>query len=81
MCGQSRHCLWENMVRIKIRVMAVIAITGPPAGIDKELGQVGDRCPILLRLTPVAVLPIRVRNAFRFAGGAPLETRYALRNR
>src|SRR5438552_10753901 len=30
------------MVWIKIRVMAVVAITGPPAGIDLKLRQVGE---------------------------------------
>src|SRR6266542_2234905 len=33
-----------------------------------------SRCPIKSGLTPVAVLPIRVRNGSRFAGSAPLET-------
>src|SRR5512132_1182651 len=34
--------LREDMVWIKIRVMAVVAITGPPAGIDGKLRQVGE---------------------------------------
>ena len=68
------------MVWIKIRVMAVVAIAGPPAGVDGKLRQVGEPMPDQAGLTPVAVLPIRVRNGSRFAGVAPLETRYALRN-
>src|SRR5205823_13699473 len=38
-----------------------------------------SRCPIRTVLTPLAVLPIRVRNGSRFAGAAPLETKYAFR--
>ena len=33
--------LWKHMVWIKIRVMAVVAVARPPAGINRELGQVG----------------------------------------
>ena len=35
---------------------------------------------VLFRLTPVAVLPVRVRNGLRLAGSAPLDTKYAFRN-
>src|SRR6266581_2233816 len=38
-----------------------------------------SRFPIKALLTPVAVLPGRVRNGSKSAGAAPLETRYALR--
>src|SRR5437016_5365672 len=38
-----------------------------------------SRFPIKAVLTPVAVLPGRVRNGSKSAGAAPLETRYALR--
>ena len=78
---QSRDSLREDMVWIKIRVMAVVAVARPPAGVDGKLRQIGE--PTVrsrLVLTPVAVLPIRVRNGSRFAGAAPLETRYAFRN-
>src|SRR6267378_2362815 len=40
--GQTRHRLREDMVWIKIRVMAVVAITSPPTGIDGKLRQVGE---------------------------------------
>ncbi len=33
------------MVWIKIRVMAVVAVARPPAGINRELGQVGEPVP------------------------------------
>src|SRR6266568_3373944 len=33
------------MVWVKIRVLAVVAIAGPPAGINRELGQVGKPVP------------------------------------
>ena len=38
------------MVWIKIRVMAVVAITGPPAGIDGKLRQVGEPMSDLARI-------------------------------
>ena len=37
---QSWHRLRENMVRIKIRVMAVVAVARPPAIVDGELRQI-----------------------------------------
>ena len=40
--SQSRDRLREDIVRIKIRVMAVVAIAGPPAGIEGKLRQVGE---------------------------------------
>jgi len=35
--GQTRHRLREDMVRIKIRVMTIVAIAGPPAGVYRQL--------------------------------------------
>src|SRR5262249_38745787 len=32
-------------VWVKIRVMAVVAVARPPAGINRELGQVGEPVP------------------------------------
>src|SRR5436190_15273978 len=40
--SQSRYGLREDVVWIKIRIMAVVAITGPPAGVDGKLRQVGE---------------------------------------
>src|SRR5438552_12209144 len=39
---QARDRLREDMVCIKIRVMTVVAIAGPPAGIDRKLRQVSE---------------------------------------
>src|SRR5262245_13939507 len=38
------------MVWIKIRVKAVVAITGPPAGIDGKLREVGEPMSDLVRI-------------------------------
>ena len=76
---QGRDSLLEDKVWIQIRVMTVVAIARPPAGVDGKLRQVGQTLPIKFRLTPVAVLPINVRNCSELQA-APLETRYALRN-
>ena len=39
---QGRDGLLEDKVWIKIRVMPVVAIAGPPAGIDRKLRQVSE---------------------------------------
>ncbi len=39
---QGRDGLLEDKVWIKIRVMLVVAIAGPPAGIDRKLRQVSE---------------------------------------
>src|SRR5262245_409113 len=41
-CAQTRYRLREDMVWIKVRVVAVVAITGPPAGINEKSRQVGE---------------------------------------
>src|SRR4029077_7003895 len=40
------------MVGIKIRVMTVVAITGPPAGVDGQLRQVGEPVSDQVRIDP-----------------------------
>src|SRR5690242_5499591 len=53
------------MVRIQIRVMAVVAITGPPAGIDEKSREVGeptsDLAPINARRGATHQSPKRVQ--------------------
>src|SRR5438270_8359516 len=39
---QGRNRLWENKIRIEIRVVIVDAITSPPTGIERELHQIGE---------------------------------------
>ena len=47
---QGRDRLREDKVWIKIRVMPVVAIAGPPAGIDRKLRQVSEPMSDLVRI-------------------------------
>jgi hypothetical protein len=39
---QVRHRLWENKVRVEIRIVRVASISRPPTGIQRELCQVRE---------------------------------------
>ena len=69
------------MVWIKIRVMAVVAIARPPAGIHCELGQVGEPMPDQGRVNSGGSAAHQGAKRIEICRSRSLgATRYALRN-
>ena len=74
--GQARDRLRKIGLGVsKIWVKVAAAIPRPPTGIDSELREIGEPFPNFFGLTPVAVLPFKVRNLSRLTSSSPFETR------
>jgi len=73
--------LLEQVQRLEVEIRQALAIY--EAAVQARALYIRNLFRIIadIKATPVAVLPIRVRNPPRFAGAAPFDTKYAFRNR